>query len=182
WRVRATREGPRLGAAAAVGRRERLVQVELQDVDAHVARLGDTEERVHVRAVHVEETAPGMDRGRDGFDLLLEEAERVRVGDHERGYVVVHQGGDGARLEDAARAYRHLADLVATERRACGIGPVRARRDQHAAADVAAVAVVRTYEEHAEQLSLRAGGGLERHGVEAGHGHQRALERLAQGE
>src|SRR5262249_12241306 len=58
----------------------------------------------------------------------------------------------------------------------------RARRDQHAAADVAAVAVVRTYEEHAEQLSLRAGGGLERHGVEAGHGHQGALERLAQGE
>ena len=47
----------RARAAAAVRRRERLVQVELHDVDARVAGARLAEHRVHVRAVAVHEAA-----------------------------------------------------------------------------------------------------------------------------
>ena len=42
---------PAAGAAAAVGLRERLVQVDVDDVEAHVARPRDPADRVQVRAV-----------------------------------------------------------------------------------------------------------------------------------
>ena len=50
------------GTAAAVGRAERLVHVEVHDVEPGLARLEPTEDRVEVRAVHVGQGAGLMDR------------------------------------------------------------------------------------------------------------------------
>src|SRR3712207_8962965 len=52
-------DGDRTGArtASAVRGRKRLVQVEVHDVDAEIPGARDTDERVHVRAVHVEHGA-----------------------------------------------------------------------------------------------------------------------------
>src|SRR6185369_2510084 len=47
------RHGSRAGASTSVRGRERLVQVEVHDVNAEVTRAGFSDERVHVRAVHV---------------------------------------------------------------------------------------------------------------------------------
>ena len=50
----------RAGTAAAVRRRERLVQIQVHHVDAEIARARDADQRVHVRAVHVDQRALGV--------------------------------------------------------------------------------------------------------------------------
>ena len=81
--------GARPGPPAAVRRGERLVQVEVHDVDAHLARLGHPEDGVEVRAVAVDQPARLVHQPRDLQEVLLEQPERVGVGEHEPGNPVV---------------------------------------------------------------------------------------------
>ena len=62
--VRAHRHRADAGAAAAVGDAERLVQVEVADVGAEPAGLGQADERVEVGAVDVHLPAGVVDDGR----------------------------------------------------------------------------------------------------------------------
>jgi murein tripeptide amidase MpaA len=71
--------------AAAVWGREGLVQVEVHDVDAEVAGTDDAEDGVEVGAVVVDQPAGIVDDLDDLLDVLVPQAERVRVGDHQRG-------------------------------------------------------------------------------------------------
>ena len=64
----------RARTAAAVRRRERLVDVEVHDVEAGLARLEPAEDRVEVRAVHVGERAGLVDRVEQLADPPLEQA------------------------------------------------------------------------------------------------------------
>ena len=83
------RDRTRPRAAAAVGLGEGLVQVEVDDVEAHVARPREPHHRVEVGAVVVERRAdPVHDLG-DLVDVVVEQAERVRVGQHQAGDVGV---------------------------------------------------------------------------------------------
>ena len=75
------------GTAAAVGRRERLVEIEVHDVEAHVARPDHAQQRVHVGAVVVEQAAAVMDQPGDFPDVTLEEAQGVGVREHDAGDV-----------------------------------------------------------------------------------------------
>ena len=76
----ADRPGAR--AAAAVGRAERLVDVEVHDVEAGLAGLEPAQDGVEVRAVHVGERAGLVDRVEQLADPRLEQAERRGVRDH----------------------------------------------------------------------------------------------------
>ena len=64
----------------------------MHDVDAGVAGAHLAEQRVEVGAVHVDEAAGFVDDVGDLAELLLEEAERRRVGDHDRRDVVLVRG------------------------------------------------------------------------------------------
>ena len=117
-----------------------------------------------------------MHRGRDGLDLLLEEAERVRVGDHERRHRLIHRGGNRGGRQQPASVHRDLRHLIAAEGGAGGIGAVCARGDEDAAAGIAPVRVKRPHEQHPEQLSLGAGGRLQADRVETAHGGERRFQ------
>ena len=69
--------------------REGLVEVDVHDVEAHVAGSGDAEHRVEVGAVVVEQGACLVDHLGDGRDVFLEHADRVGVCHHHRGHAVV---------------------------------------------------------------------------------------------
>src|SRR5262249_38990220 len=73
----------------AVRRRESLVEVEMNHVDAHVARPGDPDEGVHVGTVHVNETARFVNDVADLFDVGFEQAERVGISQHQTGDVAM---------------------------------------------------------------------------------------------
>ena len=163
--------GPPPGPAAAVRLRERLVQVDVHDVEAHVARARDAADGVQVGAVVVHERAGAMEDARDLLDVLVEEAERRRVREHEPRRVLVDLVAQVVDVDVAARVGPHGRQLVAGHRDARGIRAVRRVGDDDLAPllVLAAVGEVRVHEHEAGQLALRAGGGLERHGVEPGH-------------
>ena len=71
-------------AATAVRDAEGLVQVDVRDVGAELARPGDADERVEVRTVEVHLAAVLVDAGADVADAFLEHAVRRGVGDHQR--------------------------------------------------------------------------------------------------
>ena len=73
------------GATAAVRNAKCLMQVQVANVRAHVAGATQTDQRVHVGAVHVNLSAVAMDDVADFLDVLLEHAVSGRVRDHQRG-------------------------------------------------------------------------------------------------
>jgi hypothetical protein len=69
----AHRHRPASRPSASVRLRERLVQVVVDDVEAHVAGARDPDHRVQVRAVVVEERAGVVEDLRDLLDALVEQ-------------------------------------------------------------------------------------------------------------
>ena len=153
--------------AAAVRLRERLVQVVVDDVEAHVAGTRDPDDRVQVRAVVVEERAGVVEDPRDLLDALVEEAERRRVREHEPGRALVHLAAEVVEVEVPARIGLDLLERVAGHRHARRVRPVRGVGGDDRVALLAAVGEVRAHEHEAGQLALRARRRLQRHGREA---------------
>ncbi len=158
----AHRDGPAARPAAAVRLRERLVQVVVDDVEAHVAGARDPDDRVQVRAVVVEERACVVEDPRDVLDTLVEEAERRGVREHETGRSLVHLPAEIVEVEVAARVGLDPLELVAGHRHARGIRPVSRVRGDDRVALLAAVGEVRAHEHEPGQLPLRARGRLQR--------------------
>ena len=70
-------------ATAAVRDRKRLVQIQMADVGADRGRARQPDLRVHVGAVHVNLTAVLVDDVADLADVVLEDAVRRRIRDHQ---------------------------------------------------------------------------------------------------
>jgi hypothetical protein len=100
----------RAGPAAAVGRAEGLVQVEVHHVDPDVARTHDPEQGVHIGAVAVHQPAAAVDDLDDLLDLLLEQAQRVGVGDHHADDLVADAAAQRVEIDVAAFVRGQLDD------------------------------------------------------------------------
>ena len=78
-------------AASSVRCRERLVQIQMEHIKAHVTRTYHTHQRVHVSSVIIEQTAALMNQSRNLLDILLEQSEGIRIGHHDAGDGVIKQ-------------------------------------------------------------------------------------------
>ncbi len=168
------------GAAAAVRLGERLVQVEVHDVEAHVARAGDAHDRVEVGAVVVERRPDLVHDPRDLLDLRVEDAERVRVRQHQAGDRVVGLGAQVVDVDAAVGVRADLDDLVAGHRHRRRVGAVRGVGRQHLRAVLAAVLVVGARQQQAGELAVGAGARLERDVRHAGDLAERLLQAVHQ--
>ena len=166
------------GTAAAMRRRKRLVQVQVHHVHAKVAGPRLADERVHVGAVHVEQRALGVENVGDLVDLALEDANRRRVGQHQRRGLFVHLPRQRFEIDAALGIRLEVFDLVAADGRGCGIGAMRGVGDQDLLARVALRLVPRADEQDAGEFAMRAGRGLQRDGVHAGDLDQAALQQI----
>ena len=141
------RHRARAGAAAAVRRGERLVQVELHHVDAHVARARAAQDGVHVRAVAVHQAAPLVDQLARAAACALSYSPSVfglviiSAGDVAAGCIDAREQRLG--LDDAARPGRERHGLEAVERAARRVRAVRAVGNEHLARRAALRLVVR---------------------------------------
>ena len=101
-------DGDRPGTrtAAAVRRRERLVDVEVHDVEARGAGPELAQHRVHVGAVHVGQRARRVDGVEQLDDAVLEEAERRGVGQHHGRRARPERGPQRVEVDAAARRPR----------------------------------------------------------------------------
>ena len=132
-RLDAVRHRDRPGArpAAPVGLGERLVQVVVDDVEAHVAGPRDAHHGVEVGPVVVERGPHAVhDRG-DLLDVAVEQPERVGVGEHEAGHVVAGLGAQIVDVHAAVLVGADLDDLVAGHRDRGGVGAVRGVGGEH---------------------------------------------------
>ena len=161
------------GAAAAVRDAEGLVQVEVADVGAEPARLGQPDHRVEVGAVDVDLAARVVHGAADLLDVDLEHPVRRRVGQHDRGQplgVLVDLGVQVGDVDVAGLVAGDDDDPHAGHDRAGGVRAVRRARDQaDVALLVAAGAVVAADGQQAGELALRAGVGLHADRGVAGH-------------
>src|ERR1043165_5571720 len=86
------------GAAAAVRDAEGLVEIEMANVGADIARAAETDLRIHVRTVHVNLAAVRVNDFANLTDSGFENAVGGRIGDHERGEVVLVRVGLSAEI------------------------------------------------------------------------------------
>ncbi len=164
------------GSAAAVRRREGLVEVDVHGVGAHQAGQGAADEGVEVGAVHVDEAAAIVDQARDLDDAVLEDAEGVRHRQHQRRDRVVHRPLEGREVDGAVGRRRQLERLVAREGSRRRVGAVRRVGHQHHPAGVAAGLERPPDHQHPGELAVGAGGRLQGDAGEAGDRLQGLLE------
>ena len=144
------------------------MQVQVHHVHAEIAGADFADQRVHVGAVHVEQAALGVHDVGDLVDLLLEDSQRVGIGEHERGDVFVHLRRQRGHVDHAVRVRLQILDRVADHRRGRRIGAVRGIGNQNFLARIALRLVIGADHQQAGQLAVRAGGGLQRDRVHAG--------------
>jgi hypothetical protein len=152
-----------------MGRAERLVQVEVHDVEPGLARPEAAEDGVEVRAVHVADGARLADRGSDLVDLVLEDAERAGVRDHQRGDVRPQRGAQRGEVDPAALVRADGDRLVTDHGRRGRVRAVGAVGDEHLRARLVLPvgAMEGTRHEQPRQLPVRASRGLQAHRREA---------------
>ena len=136
-------------------------------VDAQVAGTRLAEEGVQVGPVAVHEPAAGVHDLADARDVLLEEAQRVRVGEHQTGHVLAHGGRDGIGVEDPVVSGGHGPDRVAVERRTRRVRAVRRVGNENRVPVLTALLVVGADHHESCEFSLGARCRLQRHAVHA---------------
>ncbi len=151
--------------AAAVRNAKRLVQVQMAHVRADVRRPAQADLRVHVRAVHVNLSAVGVDDFANLLDRLLKHAVRGGIRDHQAGEVLLVRLGLGPQI-----GHVNVAVLVAGDGDdfqpghdgAGGVGAVRGSRDEaDVAVRFAAAFVLGADDEQAGVFALGTGVGLQ---------------------
>ena len=101
------------------------MHVDVNAVEAEIAGTRDPEKRVHVRAIAVDEAARVVHRRADLAHPLLEQTERVRVGEHEARDVGTERPLQGLEIDVPACVGAHGRHLIAAHRRGGGVGAVR---------------------------------------------------------
>ena len=172
------------GTAAAVRDAERLVQVQVRHIRAERGQGGHPDQRVQVRAVDVHLAARRVHRVADAAHVLLVDAGRGRIGQHDGRHpplVGLQLGRQVAEVDGAVGAALDHRHAQPGQHGAGRVGAVRRLRDQ---ADVAVVLAARRMVgpdgEQAGQFALGAGVRLYGYRVVAGEPGQPDLERFDQ--
>ena len=172
------RDRPPARAAAAVRLREGLVQVDVDDVEAHVAGPRDPADRVEIRAVVVHERADAVEDPGDLLDVLVEEPQRRRVRQHEPRGVLVDLSAQVLDVDVAPGVGLDRRELVPGHRHARRVRPVRGvgYDDLPALLVLASICEVGAHQHQAGELALGAGRRLQGDGVEPGDLGEHLLE------
>ena len=140
------------------------MQIVVHHVETEIARAHDAGDRVQIGAVAIDEAAAAVDEPHHLFEVLLEQAERIRVGHHDAGERVVAGGAHRLEIDIAARVGGNLDRREARHGGRGRIGAVRGIRNENAGAPgVTALAMIGAHHQEPGELAVGAGGGLQRH-------------------
>ena len=140
----------------------------MHHIHAEVAGPHLAHQRVHVGAVHVEQRALGVENVGDLVNLVFEDAERRRIGQHQRGGVFVHLARQRFEVDAALGVRLEVLHLVAADGRGRRIGAVRRVGNEDLAPRIALRLMPRAHQQNAGELAVRAGRRLQRDRVHAG--------------
>ena len=128
-------------------------------VDAEIAGSHAPDNGVEVRPVAIEKRAGIVHSLRLFQDLVLEQAAGIRIGQHERGDVVIQRCLERREIDTAPVIERNRLDRVAADRRRRRVSAMRGIRHQHTLAGIAAGFQRRPRGHQAAQFAVRTGGG-----------------------
>src|SRR5579863_1819494 len=137
-----------------------FMQIEMDDIEAHVAGTSDAQYRVGIRAIVVKLSTGLMYHHRYLRDIAIEEAERVGVGHHNRRDICrvgVQQGTQMLHINAAClRVALDLDRFIIGKCRAGGVGAVCVVGNQHEIAMSLTLALVLGLDEHqSRQFTVR---------------------------
>ncbi len=112
-------------------RREGFVKVVVENVDSHISRSCHAEKCVHVRAVAVNKAACVVDHLRDCEDVALENAECVRVGEHDACNFVGKKRFERVKVDFSVLVALKDDNFKSVESAACGVRAVCAVGDDY---------------------------------------------------
>ena len=165
-----------------MGRREGLVQVHVDHVEAHVAGADLAQDGVQVGAVVVEQPAGLVHGGGDGLDVAVEHADGARVGQHDAGGLRADRVAQRRDVHVAVAAGGDLAHVEAGHDGRGRVGAVGGIGHQDLAPGRVAAGVVVGADHHdAGELALGAGGRREGHRMHAGDDLQHVLQLMQAG-
>ena len=171
----------RTGATAAMGRGKGFVQVVMHEIEADLARLDDAQNGVEVRAVTIHQAARFVHKLRHFADVFLEQANRIRVGQHHASGARRKLGLQVVDIDIATGVAFDLDNLVACHSCRSRVRAVgRVRYQNLGAPGVAPVKVVGAEHQNARQFALRARRRLERHIAETANFAQVVLKLVHQ--
>ena len=119
------------------------MQVQVHHVHAEIAGARDAGKRVHIGAVHVEQSAAFVKDGGNFGDAFFEDAKRAGIGEHQRGDVVGDKFAQVVGVKLAAAIGLDVLNLVSGDDDRGWIGAVRGIRDQNFVARIALTFQVR---------------------------------------
>ncbi len=167
----------RTRTATAMRRGKGLVQVHVDDVEAHVTRTHLAENGVEIRAVVIQQPARVVHDLRHLLDAALEHAAGGRIGEHDAGGIGTDRGLQRFDIDVAIVIDRDFPDHAAAHGGGGGIGAVCGdRHDDFVARQIAARAVVGANHGDAGEFAVRAGHGRQRHALHAGDFFQHFLQ------
>ena len=146
----------RTRAAAAMRRRECLVQIDVHSVDAEIAGTHPARNGVEIRAVAIEISARLVHFVGDFLHALLEETAGVGVRQHDRSNVRPELGFQRVSVDMPVVPCRDFVDGEAGQRRRCRICAVRRRWHEDTRAMFAARLQRRTDRQQAAEFAMRA--------------------------
>lgn len=151
---------------------EGFVEIQMANISSEIAGAAETDLRIHIRAVHVNLTASGVDEIANITDAFLENTVRRGIGDHHGSELVAVEVGLRAEVGEiniAVGVTGHGDNLHSDHHRAGGVRSMRGSGDEaDRAVGLAARMVVGADGEESGIFSLRTGIGLERDGGETG--------------
>ncbi len=154
------------------------MQVEVHDVGAEIAGTHLAHQGVHVGAVHVHQRALGMQHVGNLMDLLLEDAQGVGIGEHQRGDVFVHLRFQRRHVDHARGVRLQVLHRVAAHRSGCGIGSVRRIGHQDFLARIALRLEIGPHQQDSGHLAVSTRGRLHGDGIHAGDLDELVAEHL----
>jgi hypothetical protein len=171
---------PAARAAAAMRRRERLVEIDVHGVDAEIGRTDAADDRVEIGAVAIEIGADRVHRFGDRDDVVFEKTAGVRIGQHEGGDVGVECRLQRIEINAAASIGGDRLDGIAAGGRRRRIGAMRRFGNQDTMARLAPGVERGMDRQQAAKLAMSAGGRAHRHRRHAGQRLQPMRQRIDQ--
>jgi hypothetical protein len=92
------------------------MEIEVHDIDSQVARTANTQERIHIRAVAIDQPAAVVNDFNDFEHLLVKKPEGVGVGEHQTGDIFIAQGFKRDSIHIACGICGHRHNVKSTHR------------------------------------------------------------------
>src|SRR6185312_7573787 len=166
----------RTWTTAAMRRRKSFMQIQVHYIDAEISRTSDSGKSIHVRAVHIDECAALVADCRNFRDAIFEYAQRIRIGQHDRGDFFGNHAAKMVRVDLSALVRFDVLDFVARDDGGRGIRTVRGIGNQHTFARVTATFQAGANHQQARRFALSARGRLKSDRVHASDREQALLQ------